>query len=117
MSDSFRFDITGAPLEVSLAVAFSLHDAAIGWRYRMLNDRYTLVLYWYNRGIDNVNPFPSPLTVKEVLPIVEKWLKEAKYEEEPDHDGCNERDGACSMMRGVVLAMSMVHSWVFNQFG
>lgn len=23
--------------------------------------------------------------------MVEKWLKEAKYENEPDHDGCNER--------------------------
>lgn len=89
MSDNFHFDITGASLEDSLKIAFSIHKKAVGWNCQKIDGHYALVLYWF--PADLVNPFPAPLTIKEVVPIVEKWLNEASYGVEPDHDGCNSK--------------------------
>ena len=91
MVGQLYFDITGVPLETALAVAFIEHSTAVGWKYRMIDEQYTLVLHWNNYAKDDINPFPAPLRREEVLPIVGKWLSEAEYGEEPDGDGHAEK--------------------------
>lgn len=92
--DNFHFDITGAPLDKSLDIAFTEHNA-IGWA-EMDGEQSAkrLVLFWSDSGVTNHNVqfqrFPSPIrSVEEIEPIIKGWLKDADYGREPDHDGDN----------------------------
>ena len=89
MIDNFHIDITcqgSKPMLLALEIAFTNcpGNKAIG--YRVIKDK-GLVLYWTEA--DNVTPFLSKMTFSEVEPLVQGWLKEQDYGEQPDHDGSN----------------------------
>lgn len=51
------------------------------------NDKFILFEYAHNK----MTPLPTPMPVNFMASMVYEWLKTAKYPEEPDHDGDNER--------------------------
>lgn len=87
MSDSFCFDITDAPLDKSLEVAFSHCSKIVGWTAMKLKSTDNVALVFYRTQATGVNTFPCPIGLKEVQPIIEQWLEQAEYGEEPDTDG------------------------------
>lgn len=87
MSDSFHFDITGAPLEVALAVATHERPKVSGWRAD--NEGNRLVLFWADSP--TATKFPVPLDATSVLPIVSLWLDSVEYGDAPSHDGGNKK--------------------------
>jgi hypothetical protein len=104
--DNFSFDITGAPLELSLQVAFSDHKTAVGWadwpRHELLPHGSVvsprLVLFWthptslgelWHGGKIEYNKFPTALPYDDCVTMVKRWLGTVEYGEQPDHDGDN----------------------------
>lgn len=47
----------------------------------------TLVLLWHEEN--GASELPYPMTLEDVVPFVEGWLKAANYGTQPDHDGDN----------------------------
>lgn len=82
MADNVHFDMTGVPLKLALSVAFSGSRKATGWT---ADEEKGFILYWTKS--DRATPFPLPLEMEEVLPLVEKWLETATYPPRPSIDG------------------------------
>jgi hypothetical protein len=95
MSDNFHFDITGASLEASMAVALTSWKNVKGWRIEEAADRKDgikrprLILYWTESS--KANPLPAPLAGEALLGFIKSWLETAPYGPQPDHDGDNGR--------------------------
>lgn len=86
MADNSQLRIICMDLDKSLELAFSQHGKASGY----YADSEQLVLFWTNH--DKATPFPAPLKVAEVLPLVRAWLDStADYGTYPDIDGDAER--------------------------
>lgn len=85
--DNFHFDITGAPLALSLEVATSKWKNVVGWSVD--NDGRRLVLYW--TACEQSTPLPAPLSDAALEAFVKAWLDGVDYGTEPDHDGHNGR--------------------------
>lgn len=101
--DNFHFDITGAPLDKSLGIAFGEWNTAVGWAEVDCGERAVgregiwganqsarrLILFWHKDESGLMIPFPAPLDVAAVKPFIEAWLKAADYGPQPDQDGSN----------------------------
>lgn len=93
------FDITGAPLEIALAVPFKTpvfgYPKAQAWSVDM--DGKRMVLYWVAakdgemRDEVRVHPLPAPMALEQVASFVESWLATVDYGPEPDTDGSTEK--------------------------
>lgn len=85
------FDITGAPLALSLAVAFETpifgHRAAKAWSVK--DGR--MVLYWTESDLEGVYPLPAPMGLESAVVFVESWLSTVDYGHSPDTDGSVEK--------------------------
>jgi len=87
--DNFHIDVTcqgSKPMLLALEIAFTNCPGSKAIGYRVIENK-GLVLYWTEA--DNVTPFLSKMTFAEVEPIIQGWLKEQDYGEQPDHDGSN----------------------------
>lgn len=95
--DNRIFNVNGSGGEqlmdaIKLAFKTSGFKTAKAWK---IDNQKGIILYWYNDK--GTNPFPSPLTAEEVLPIVSSFLKseDAKniecieWDEDYKHDGSN----------------------------
>lgn len=91
------FDITGAPLEVALAVPFK--TPVFGYRkveaWSVDNDGKRLVLYWIapeaGETRNSVHPLPAPMELAQIATFVESWLATVDYGPEPDTDGSTDK--------------------------
>ena len=83
MADNFHFDVTGAPLGQSLAIATSQYSKVYGWSVD--NDGRRLVLYWTDSA--EATPLPAPLQGGALEAFVRSWLQAVDYGTEPDIDG------------------------------
>lgn len=90
-SEPLRFDLIGVDLSLSLAVAYTGHRHAVGWRVDPGRNR--MVLFWSAKGFGapGVQQFPTPLGPEAVEPLVRAWLESVDYGREPDHDGSNRK--------------------------
>lgn len=89
MPDNFKFDITCAPLEKCLDIAFQGAPGHKATHWRDDDDPQRLVLAWHDdRGF---TPLPAALDVEGVRPFIEAWLRGADYGPEPDQDGTNRK--------------------------
>ncbi len=89
MIDNFHIDVTALEREdFSLAVrlAFSQNKSTVGWR---VLPTHGLVLFWVKT--EGINLFPASLDAEGAADMAWRWLKEADYGPEPDHDGSNSR--------------------------
>jgi hypothetical protein len=89
--DNFHFDITGAPLELAMQVAFSSNKKAIG----MTMTPTRLTFFWTNpqTPVDGYSKLP-PMEWEVAMHVVKSWQQTAEYGKEPDHDGDNGK-GLC----------------------
>lgn len=91
------FDITGAPLEVALAVPFRTpvfgYSKVEAWSVD--KDGKRMVLYWTaadgSNPRDGVYPLPAPMELSQVATFVEAWLATVDYGPAPDTDGSTEK--------------------------
>lgn len=91
------FDITGAPLEVALAVPFNGdvfgHSKAAAWSVD--RDGKRMVLYWIapdrEERRENVHPLPVPMGLEQIVALVESWLSTVDYGPEPSTDGSTDK--------------------------
>lgn len=60
--------------------------------YIVTKDKF--VLFQYDSNKDMI-PFPVPLSMEAVAPMIMEWLKTADYGKEPDHDGDNGKGWYC----------------------
>lgn len=93
MSDSFHFDIAGAPLDESLKIAFrgasgrKVTHWFIEERERPLRAR--LLLAWHENAGSEFNKLFTPLDHEQAEGFIKAWLESIDYGVEPDHDGNN----------------------------
>lgn len=93
-SDTFHFDIAGAPLKESLEIAFlgSPSKKATHWKVEeRLGEYPRFLLAWSPNTGKDFNPFPGALGTEELIGIIRHWLVDADYGREPDHDGDNRK--------------------------
>lgn len=88
------FDITGAPLEVALAVPFETrifgHRTVKAWSVDKEGRR--LVLHWTDGHGESMSripvyPLPVALNLEQVTSFVEAWLESVDYGPAPSTDG------------------------------
>lgn len=93
------FDMTGAPLEIALAVPFKTpvfgYDKVVAWAQDKAGKR--LVLYWavdaHSSPRDGVtaHPLPAPMDLALTVEFVKNWLESVDYGPEPSTDGSVEK--------------------------
>lgn len=89
MADNFSFDISCAPLDLSLMIAFmgSPSGKATHWK-KETTPKDRLIFAWHE--IDDFIPFPVTIDAILAEEIVKRWLAEdVEYGIPPDHDGRN----------------------------
>ena len=87
MADNFSFDITGVPLDKSLAVATHNNNKVVAWRID--KDGKRLILYWAEH--ESATKLPAPLGGDAVETFVRSWLESVDYGQRPDIDGSTAR--------------------------
>lgn len=89
VGDDFRFDIAGAPLKDSLAIASLAQKHVTGWSVESAPDKNIkrLVLFWRASGAATNFITPVATNGDAVLEMVTGWLKSTDYNNEPDLDG------------------------------
>lgn len=85
MSDTFQFDISGGPINPTLAIATAEHTKVRGWSVD--NEGTRLVLYWSADSEPAATPLPAPLEGDAIKEFVLSWLREVQYPPVPDNDG------------------------------
>lgn len=128
------FDVSNAPLDLILPLAFRSTYPATDSRHRPVwathwmeqvaqtypashhgreyPDRLSLVLFTADPGLDNCWPFPSPLNEQATAVIVWEWLRAAWRGPQPDTDGSvaeghrihNERWQTGGSVHGLLIA-------------
>jgi hypothetical protein len=86
-ADNFRFDLSCAPLDESLAIAFRGAAGGKATHWRADTDPVRLVLAWHDTP--GFTPLPVPLDAEGAAVFVKAWLAAAEYGPEFDHDGDN----------------------------
>lgn len=82
LGDNYRFDVSGAPLEVSLELAFLGKQTVVGWReQKREGEPPRLILYWHEGR--EMTPTPVPLSKDAVIALVQQWVDSAEWE--PNH--------------------------------
>lgn len=86
--DNFQIDITSeGALDAAMRLAFqSERQRAVGYR---IDPEKGIVLYQYESAV--MTPFPFKMDAAGAADFVKRWLAEADYGPEPDHDGHNEK--------------------------
>jgi hypothetical protein len=86
--DNFHFDITGAPLEEALAIAFlgAAGGVAAAWRAEQGDGTPRLILAWSDQA-EGFQPLPAAIDAAGAAPLIVKWLRDQDYGPEPDIDG------------------------------
>jgi hypothetical protein len=136
MASNYHFDMTGAPLDAALAIAFGTVPGgkAVGWMELPTDPDsesvaavwgaqpapLRLVLFWH-AGQEPVTLFEKPLDADGVEPFVRWWLQQVRYGPEPHHDGSNKRshrvyNEVWNMVAGVHYAFAAIEpAWL--QYG
>lgn len=85
--DNFSFDIVSdseKTFKDSMNIAMSKYKTAVG--YKLKGDK--LLLYWTKKATTNdVNEFPFPMGVEDVIPFVWSFIKNKEVKEQVDIDG------------------------------
>lgn len=89
MSDNFHFDISCAPLDATLAIAFVGSPSGKATHWRADEDPQRLILAWHEAP--GFVPLPAALDAEGALVFIKAWLADARYGLQPDHDGDNGR--------------------------
>ncbi len=85
--DNFRIDITSdKSIGDAMKLAFGGYKHAVGYR---IDAEKGMIFYWSISK--NMTPFPFKMDAEGAAHFVLRWLKEADYGQEPDHDGHNGR--------------------------
>lgn len=87
-ADNFHFDISCAPIDESLHIAFlgSPSRKVSHWKDE---DGKRLLLAWAKEAGLDFTPLPAPMDFVDAATFVKGWLSLADYGREPDHDGDN----------------------------
>jgi hypothetical protein len=88
--DNFHIDITSkGPLAAAMAIAFGNgpNMRAVGYR---LSLEKGLIFYQYDSS-KRMTPLPFKLDAAGAADFATRWLAEADYGPEPDHDGHNSK--------------------------
>lgn len=78
-----EFDIAGAPLKETLAVAAVNHKTVTHWA--QLENAF--VFYWSDPTMDKAIPLPGPMKVEDCEGFIRSALSTVDYGDEPDCDG------------------------------
>lgn len=91
MSDNRILNVNGESLErLKIAMSLAGESKAVGFA----NDEDRLVFFWTKH--EAMRPFPSPLNMDRCAEVAFDWLQStAKYGQQPDHDGDNEKGWRC----------------------
>lgn len=75
MADNYRFDVSGAPLEQGLELAFTDAKTVKGWRVQEREgEPPRLILYWYVGEAKDVTLTPAPLNLPATVALAQQWL-------------------------------------------
>jgi hypothetical protein len=78
VADNYRFDISGAPLEQALALAFLQNSKVIGWRVQERDGKPPrLILYKYETP--GISLAPAPLSADAVTALVQQWVDTVEW--------------------------------------
>ena len=130
--DNRVFNVNGSKtsaLEATLELAFDQDYGHTAKGYT-IHPKYGMILHWTDEKNDAYKPFPTPLSAKEVTPLVIAWLKqefEAKvptveltgWDIDEDHDGHNSRGwrvyceawGHVGDMWSAIVAVTPAYMW------